>query len=100
MTIHSLSHEIDYPVRIMGIVIESQPGIVLVQDIYDEIDKAASIKVIVSGTLEVAKKYILFGTVMEKKMPKGKELMLNAQFAYDISSLDIQLFKDAIRLQP
>jgi hypothetical protein len=31
-------------------------------------------------------------------MPKGKELVLNAHFAYDISSLDIQLFKEAARL--
>ena len=41
------------PVRVLGIVIDSQPGAALIQDIYDDdVSKAESIWVAVEGTLE------------------------------------------------
>jgi hypothetical protein len=86
-------------VRIICIVVESTPGLALVQDIYDEVGKAKQIRALVEGNLEVAQKYILIGSMTEKNGPKGKELMLAASQTLNINSLDIKEFKEALELE-
>jgi hypothetical protein len=83
----------------MCFVIEAQAGVAIVQDIYDNVDEAAKIKVFVEGTLEVDKKYILLGSVTEKSIKDGSELILNASLAHNIDSLDVKLYKQALELE-
>jgi hypothetical protein len=83
----------------MCIVVESTPGLALVQDIYDEVGKARQIRALVEGKLEVAQKYILIGSVTEKNGPNGKELMVAASYALNVNSLDIKEYKQALELE-
>jgi hypothetical protein len=100
VTVRSLSADTENPVKIMGIVVEAQPGIALVQDIIDDdVDNAGSIWAIVEGTLEVAQKYILIGDVTEKKDSDGNELRLAVSLSYNIDSLDIALYKETLGLE-
>ncbi|MHA2142323.1 MAG: hypothetical protein ACXADC_11540 [Candidatus Thorarchaeota archaeon] len=99
VTVRSLSADTEGPVRIMAIVIESNPGASLVQDIYDNVDDAAKIIVTVEGTLTVAEKYLLIGEVTEKTGPDGKELRLVASLAYNINNLDTKLYKQTIEME-
>lgn len=99
VTVRSLSADTEGPVRIMGIVIESNPGVSLVQDIYDNVDDAAKIIVTVEGTLNVAEKYLLIGEVTEKTGDDGKELRLAAYLAYNINNLDTKLYKQTIEME-
>ena len=99
VTVRSLSAETENPVKIMGIVVEAQPGIALVQDILDDVDNAGSIWAMVEGTLEVAQKYILIGDVTEKKASDGNELRLSVSLSYSIDSLDIALYKETLGLE-
>jgi hypothetical protein len=98
-TIRSLSADTEGPVRIMAIVIESSPGISLVQDIYDNVEDAAKIIVSVEGTLTVAEKYLLIGEVTERTGPEGKELRIAASLAYNINKLDTKLYKQTIEME-
>ena len=96
----SLSADTEGPVKIMGIVVEAQPGIALVQDILDDdVDHAGSIWAIVEGTLEVTQKYILIGDITEKKSSDGNELRLAVSLSYGIESLDIALYKETLGLE-
>ena len=99
VTVRSLSAETENPVKIMGIVVEAQPGIALVQDILDDVDNAGSIWAMVEGTLEVAQKYILIGDVTEKKASDDNELRLSVSLSYSIDSLDIALYKETLGLE-
>lgn len=99
VTVRSLSANTENPVKIMGIVVEAQPGIALLQDILDDVDNAGSIWAIVEGTLEIAQKYILIGDVTEKKTSDGKELRLAVSLSYNIDSLDIALYKETLELE-
>ncbi len=99
VTVRSLSANTENPVKIMGIVVEAQPGIALLQDIFDDVDNAGSIWAIVEGTLEIAQKYILIGDVTEKKTSDGKELRLAVSLSYNIDSLDIALYKETLGLE-
>lgn len=100
VTVRSLSADTENPIKIMGIVVEAQPGIALVQGILDDdVDNAGSIWAIVEGTLEVAQKYILIGDVTEKKTQDDNELRLAVSLAYNIDSLDIALFKETLELE-
>ncbi len=98
-TIRELRPDTKEPVRIMCFVIEAQAGVALVQDIYDNVDEAAKIKVFVEGTLQVDKKYILLGKVTEKSTKDGSELILNTSLAHNIDSLDVKLYKQALELE-
>jgi len=98
-TVRSLSADAENPIKIMGIIVEAQPGIALVQDILDDVDNAGSIWAIVEGTLEVAQKYILIGDVTEKKTSDGNELRLAVSLSYIIDSLDIALYKETLGLE-
>lgn len=93
-TIRDLSPDTSGPVRIMGIVVDASPGLAVVQDIYDDVKKAAKIQVSIEESLEVSKKYLFIGEVTEKTTDDGKELRLNASIAHDIDTLDIALFKE------
>ena len=100
ITVRSLSADTENPVKIMGIVVEAQPGIALVQDILDDVDNAGSIWAIVEGMLEIAQKYILIGDVTEKKTSDDdKELRLAVSLSYNIDSLDIALYKETLELE-
>lgn len=99
VTVRSLSADTENPVKIMGIVVEAQPGIALVQDILDDVDNAGSIWAMVEGTLEVAQKYILIGDVTEKKASDGNELRLSVSLSYSIDTLDIALYKETLGLE-
>ncbi|RDE13083.1 MAG: hypothetical protein C4K47_06855 [Candidatus Thorarchaeota archaeon] len=83
----------------MCIVVESTPGLALVQDIYDDVGKARQIRALVEGKLEVAQKYMLIGSMTEKSGPNGKELMLSASQTLNINSLDIKEYKQAMELE-
>ena len=79
----------------MGIVVDASPGLVLVQDIYDDdVKKAGKIQVSIEGTLELQKRYLFIGEVTEKTGDGGKELRLNALLAHDIDDLNIALYKE------
>ncbi|MFX1604405.1 MAG: hypothetical protein ACFFDD_00710 [Promethearchaeota archaeon] len=94
-TIRELSADTSGPVRVMGIVVDASPGLVVVQDIYDDdVKKAGKIQVSVEGALELSKKYLFIGEVTEKTTDDGKELRLNASIAHDIDTLDIALYKE------
>ena len=99
VTVRSLSADTEGPVRIMAIVVESNPGVSLVQDIYDNVEDAAKIIVTVEGTLNVAEKYLLIGEVTEKTGSDGKELRLAASLAYNINDLDTKLYKQTIEME-
>ncbi len=99
VTVRSLSADTENPVKIIGIVVEAQPGIALVQDILDDVDNAGSIWAIVEGTLDVAQKYIFIGDVTEKKTQDDNELRLAVSLAYNIDSLDIALYKETLELE-
>ncbi len=99
VTVRSLSADTENPVKIIGIVVEAQPGIALVQDILDDVDNAGSIWAIVEGTLEVAQKYILIGDVTEKKTQDNNELRLAVSLSYNSDSLDIALYKETLELE-
>lgn len=98
-TIRSLGSDTKDPVRIMCFVIEAQTGVALVQDIYDNVDEATTIKVFVEGTLQVDNKYILIGTVTEKSTKDGSELVFNSTLAHNIDKLEIKLYKEALEME-
>ncbi len=98
-TVRSLSEKTEGSVRILCIVVEARPGVALVQDIYDEVGKAGTIKAIVEGTLNVAEKYILIGDVTQKESPNGNELMLAVSLAHNVNTLDIKLYKEVLELE-
>ena len=99
MRVRDLTADISGPVRIMGIVLKSDPGSALVQDIYDDVDKAKSLWVLVEGTLNPEECYLLIGTVIERKISSGKEIRLNVSIAHNINSLDISQYKEALELE-
>jgi len=70
----------------------------IVQDIYDDVDKAGKLIVTVEGTLNETEKYILIGNVTEKEGSKGKELRLSVTLAYNINDLDIKTYKEVLEL--
>jgi hypothetical protein len=79
----------------MGIVVDSSPGLAVVQDIYDDdVKKAGKIQVSIEGSLELQKRYLFIGEVTEKTTDGEKELRLNALIAHDIDALDIALYKE------
>ncbi|MFW9832470.1 MAG: hypothetical protein ACFFEK_00590 [Candidatus Thorarchaeota archaeon] len=99
-TIRNLSADTSGPVRIMGIVVDSSPGLVVVQDIYDDdIKKAGKIQVSIEGSLELQKRYLFIGEITERTTDGEKELRLNALIAHDIDSLDIALYKEVLNLE-
>jgi hypothetical protein len=99
-TIRSLSADIDTPVRILAIVVESKPGVALVQDRYeDDVDNAGTIVASVEGKLDVDETYILIGDVTEKSGPDGKELRLAVSLAHKISGLDVKLYKQVVEME-
>lgn len=99
MRVRDLSSDINDPVRIMGVVLKSTPGSALVQDIYDEIDKAKSIWLTAEGTLNEDEKYILIGTVTERVTESGKEIRLDVSIAHNVDKLDIKAYKEALQLE-
>ncbi|MCK5151399.1 MAG: hypothetical protein KAQ65_06155 [Candidatus Thorarchaeota archaeon] len=98
-TVNSFTPDTSNPVRIICIVVEAQSGAALVQDIIDEPGKQGSIQVSVDGTLSVAEKYILIGDVQMTSGSEGKELRLFASHAYNVNSLDVKLYKEALNLE-
>ncbi len=98
VTVRSLSDDTSGPVRILGIVIESKPGVAIVQDLLDDVDRAQSIRVIVEGELQVEHKYIVMGEVTRKKGEDGG-LLISAILAHDVSDLDVREFKRALELE-
>ncbi|MFW9961969.1 MAG: hypothetical protein ACFFCX_00190 [Candidatus Sifarchaeia archaeon] len=99
-TIRNLTADTSGPVRIMGIVVDASPGLVVVQDIYDDdVENAEKIQVSIEGSLELSKKYLFIGEVTEKTTDKGKELRLNSTIAHDIESLDMILYKEVQDLE-
>lgn len=98
-TVRELASDTDGPVRIMGIVIESESGMALVQDIFDDVDEAETIKAIVKGKLNEQERYLLIGDVTEKATDDGKELRLIVSIARNIQDLDIKEYKEALQLE-
>ncbi|MDF1540631.1 MAG: hypothetical protein P1Q69_17165 [Candidatus Thorarchaeota archaeon] len=98
-TIKSLTPDTPNPVQIICIVVEAQPEAALVQDIMDEPDNQGSMIIAVNDQLSVAEKYILIGDVEMTSVPDGKELRLNVSYAYNVNSLDIRLYKQALKLE-
>ena len=99
MRVRDLTPETDNPVRILGIVIESSPGVALIQDIYDDVEKSGKIVVVAEGTLEVAKKYLFICDVTERTVEGGKELQVVASIAHNIDALDMKLYKETLDLE-
>ncbi len=87
------------PVRVLGIVIDSQPGAALIQDIYDDISKAGKIWVTIEGILEPKKKYLIIGEITEKTDGDMKEHRLNASLVHPIDNLDLNLYKEVLELE-
>jgi hypothetical protein len=99
MRVRDLSGGTSGPVKVLVSVLKADPGVALVQDIFDDVEKAASIRTIVEGTLNVDEKYLLVGTVTEKKKGKGKEIRLKVTIAHNVNSLDIKLYKEVRNLE-
>jgi hypothetical protein len=97
--VRDLSGETSGPVKLLAFVLKSDPGVALVQDIFDDVEKAASIWAIVEGTLNVDEKYLLVGTVTEKKTDNGKEIRLEVSIAHNVNTLDIKLYKEVRELE-
>ncbi|MFX1482444.1 MAG: hypothetical protein ACFFCP_04560 [Promethearchaeota archaeon] len=98
MRIRDLSAKTTDPVRILGIVVDSGPGFAVVQDIFDDAEKA-HIVVTIDGTLEIEHKYLLIGEVTEKKVEEQKELRMNVSIAHNIDSFDVALYKEVLELE-
>jgi hypothetical protein len=99
-TIREISKSANGPVRILGIVIDSQPGSALVQDLFDrDVKKAGSIWITVEGVLEPKKRYLIIGDVTEKTDGDAKIPWLNATLVHDIDKLDIPLYKEILELE-
>jgi hypothetical protein len=99
-SIRDISPTVKGPVRILGRVVDAQPGSALVQDLFADDDKhAGSIWISVEGTLELKKKYLIIGEVTEKTDGDAKILWLNATLAHDIDALDISLYKEVLELE-
>ena len=97
--VKELSSDTQNPVRIVCIVVEATEGAALVQDIMDAPGRQGSIRVNVEGQLAVAEKYMLIGDVKMTTGPDGKELMLVVSSSYNINSLDIKAYKEALVLE-
>ena len=88
------------PVRVLGIVVDSQPGAALIQDIYDDdISKAEKIWVTVEGTLEAQRKYLIIGEITEKTDGDKKEHRINATIVHPIDDLDLGQYKEILELE-
>ena len=87
------------PIRIICIVVEAVEGVALVQDIMDAPGKQGSMRVDVEGQLAIAEKYMLIGDVRLTTGPDGKELRLIVSSSYNINSMDIKAYKDALTLE-
>ena len=94
--VKELSADTPGPVRILCIVVEAVDGAALVQDIMDAPGKQGSIRVNVEGQLAIAEKYMLIGDVKMTTGPDGKELRLVVSSSYNINSLDIKAYKEAL----
>ncbi len=99
VTVRSLRPDMKDPVRILCIVVESSPGVALVQDIFDDVEHAQQIPVIVEGELRVAEKYVIMGHVTQRKTDHGHELQVVAYAASNIDQLDVSLYKDVLALE-
>jgi hypothetical protein len=99
MRVRDLSDGTSGPVKVLVSVLKSDPGKALVQDIFDNVENAASIWTIVEGTLNVDEKYLLVGTVTKKKTDKGKEIRLEISIAHNVNTLDIKLYKEVRKLE-
>ncbi len=98
-TIHELADK-KSPVRVLGIVIDSQPGAALIQDLFvDDVSQAGQIWVTVEGTLESQKKYLIIGEITEKTDGDKKEPRLNATLVHPIDDLDLSLYKEILELE-
>ncbi len=97
--VKELSSDTQNPVRIVCIVVEATEGAALVQDIMDAPGRQGSIRVNIEGQLAVAEKYMLIGDVKMTTGPDGKELMLVVSSSYNINSLDIKAYKEALVLE-
>jgi hypothetical protein len=99
-TIRDISTSTDGPVRVLGIVVDANPGAALIQDLYDsDVDKAGRIWVSVEGTLELKKKYLMIGGVTTKTSKDTKEARLNATIVHDIDQLDIGMYKEILEME-
>lgn len=99
-TIRDISTSTDGPVRVLGIVVDANPGAALIQDLYDsDVDKAGRIWVSVEGTLELKKKYLIIGDVTTKTSKDTKEARLNATIVHDIDQLDIGMYKEILEME-
>ena len=79
--------------KILCVVVDSQAGAAIVQDIYG---KKMQMKVSMElEALSLSEKYILIGNVQEEE----KELVLNVVSAYNVNSLDISLYKEVMKLE-
>lgn len=97
--IKELAADTPGPIRIVCIVVEAKEGAALVQDIMDAPGKQGSIRVNVEGQLAVAEKYMLIGDVKMTTGPDGKELRLIVSSSYNINSMDIKAYKEALTLE-
>ena len=96
--VRELSKHTPNPVRIICIVVESCPGAALVQDICDEMGKQGTIRVTIGEELKVAERYILTGDVKENEENSGEDIRMIAFSAFNVTSLDINLFKEVLAL--
>jgi hypothetical protein len=97
--IRDLTPDTKGPVRILCIVIQSNPGFALVQDLlHENVDDAKVISVLVEGELIVNEKYLIIGEITERKTDGDKTLVLSALLAHNVNKLDVVAFKDALAL--
>lgn len=87
------------PVRILGIVVDSVSGISLVQDLYVEANDAGKIWVSSEKELEVEKKYLLVGNLMQETVDGEKRMRLDATISLNIDDLDIDIYREAVEME-
>ncbi|MHA1768409.1 MAG: hypothetical protein ACTSV3_00975 [Candidatus Thorarchaeota archaeon] len=88
------------PIRILGIVVDADTDTFLVQDIFDDsVDDAEKIWVMCETPLDLGKKYLLIGNIVQESLEESEGLKMNATVAYDIGSLNLSLYRSAVELE-
>jgi hypothetical protein len=98
--IRELSSDEEGPIRVLGIVVDAHPDSYLVQDIYDEgVDDREKIWVFSENPLEQGKKYLLIGSLVHESLEETEGLRMNADVAFNIDGLNMNLYRKAVSLE-
>lgn len=99
MTIREIESDVKEPVRILGIVVDSVSGSLLVQDIYDDVSNAKKIWVSFEQELDLGKKCLFVGHMKKETVDGEQRMLLDATIALDINGLDVDTYREAVEME-